>query len=171
MWRTRWIGSYESVGESMAEISTELKDVINDKETLKVIATTDENGNPHIAFKGTLHVEDEDLVFYDLLQSSQINKNLVSSIWFGRKVAINILSKDKRSFLITAKPKKSITAGRKFEEAYVSLKDRNPDGDLNAIWYFEPETVEEKTFAYRKAKEEKEFPILKHLDRLVKEES
>ncbi|MCR4895744.1 MAG: hypothetical protein K5891_03095 [Lachnospiraceae bacterium] len=154
----------------MAEISRELADIINDKESLKVIATTDAQGNPHVVFKGTLHTEGQDLVFYDLLQSSQVNKNLVSSIWFGRKVAINILAKDKRSFLITAKPRRSVTAGRVFEEVYASLKDRNPDGDLNAIWYLEPEHIEEKTFAVRRAEEEAAFPILKHLDRLVKEE-
>lgn len=153
----------------MSVISEELREIIEDPGTLKVIAATDRDGVPHVVFKGTLHVEENNFVFYDMLQSSQINKNLVSSIWYDKKVAINILSKDFRSFHIIGTPEKSVTAGKNFEGIYQSLREKRGDVDLNAIWYIKPEEIKEVTFKVRKAEEEENFPLLKHLDRIVKE--
>lgn len=152
----------------MSLISEELRKIIQEPETLKVISATDKNGVPHVVFKGSLHVEDDKFVFYDLLQSSRINKNLVSSIWYDKKVAINILSKDFRSFHIVGVPEKSVTAGKYFEGIYQSLREKRGDVDLNAIWYIKPEEIKQVTFKKRKAEEEENFPLLKHLDRIVR---
>lgn len=148
-------------------ISNELKAIISNKDTLKALASIDKNGVPHIVYKGTLHInEDGNLEYYEILESAQSNKNLVHSIWFDKKVAVNILSADRKSFEIVGKPLKSITAGRYFEEKYVSVREKFGDVDLGAIWIIEPETVKEETFAVRKREEEEQYPILKHLDRL-----
>lgn len=154
----------------MVEISEELIEIINEPQTLKVIAVNDRDNVPHVAYKGSLHVEENQLIFYDLLQSSQINKNLVNAIWFDNKVAINILSKEKRSFHIIGKPIKSVTAGKEFEKVYVSLQEkRGKDSDLNAIWYIEPIEIKEITYSVRKTEQKEKFPILMHLDQIVKE--
>ena len=148
-------------------ISKELKDIIADPGTLKVLATIDKHGVPHVVFKGSFHVnEDGNLVYYEILESVQSNKNLVHSIWFDKKVAINILSKDKQSYEIVGKPLKSITAGREFEQTYIALQQSKGDVDLAAIWIIEPEQVKNETFSVRVAEDEEKYPILKHLDRL-----
>lgn len=151
----------------MSILSDELKNIINDTETLKVIATVNRDGIPHVAYKGSIHVEEDEIVFYDLIQSSQVNKNLVNSIWFDGKIAINILSKDKRSFLIIGKAVRSVTAGRNFEKIYVDLQEKKGrEVDLSAIWYIEPISVREETYEKRREQEEEKYPYIRHLDRV-----
>lgn len=153
----------------MAEILTQkIKDAIADAESLKSIATVDKNGVPHVVYKGSLHINKEgNLEFYDILESSKINQNLVYAIWFGKKVAVHILTKDKKSYEITGAPLKSVTSGREFEEVYQKLLERNPKGDLNAIWTIVPENVREETFAVRVKESAEQYPVLGHLDRFV----
>jgi len=145
--------------------------VINNPKSLKAVATVSREGVPHVAYKGSLHIEDDFLVFYDFIQSSQINKNLVNTIWFNGKVAINVFLEEegeKYSYLITGKPVKCVTAGRKFEELYIQLQDKyGPEMDLSAIWYIEPENVRDETFKSRKIEEEEKYPYIKHIDRLL----
>lgn len=151
----------------MSALNKQVIEIINEPETLKSVATVNREGVPHVAYKGSLHVENEFIVFYDLIQSSQINKNLVNTIWFDGKVAISILSKEKRSFLIIGKPVKCVTAGKKFEEVYVELQDKKgKEVDLSAIWYIEPLSVREETYEKRRNEEEKKFPYIRHLDRV-----
>ena len=151
------------------KLSKKVVEAINDVESLKSIATVDKNGVPHVVYKGSLHLDnDGNLVFYDIIESSQINKNLVYAIWFNRKVAINILSKDRKSYLIIGTPKQSVTSGRAFEEVYKKLQEKRPDGDLNAIWTIIPESEKEETFSVRVEESAREFPILGHLDRFAK---
>lgn len=151
----------------MSVLSKELIEIINDKETLKSIATVNRDGIPHVAYKGSLHVEGDQIVFYDLIQSSQINKNLVHAIWFQKKVAISLLTKDKRSFLILAKPIKSVTAGKEFEKIYIDLQEKKgKEVDLSAIWYLEPIRIKEETYSVRRKEEEEKYPYIRHLDRV-----
>lgn len=153
----------------MAGILTEeVKAAIADKDTLKSIATIDKNGIPHVVYKGSLHVDsDDNLEFYDILESSKINQNLVYAIWFGKKVAVHILTSDKKSYEIIGSPVKSVTSGREFEEVYKNLLERNPNGDLNAIWTIEPESIREETFSVRVQESARDYPVLGHLDKFV----
>lgn len=156
----------------MSVLNEEIIRIINDRKSLKSIATVSRDGIPHVAYKGSLHTEGENLVFYDLIQSSQINKNLVHAIWFGKKVAINILQETedgRRDYLIIGHPEKCVTAGKAFEETYRKLQEKmGKDIDLSAIWYLTPESVRDETYRSRKEEEEKKFPYIKHLDRLTK---
>lgn len=83
----------------MADILTsEVRELLVQPGTLKSIATVGKDGIPHIVYKGSLHAEGDKLVFDEILESSQNNKNLVYSHWFGKKVAVNILGSDKTSY-------------------------------------------------------------------------
>jgi hypothetical protein len=110
-----------------------------------------------------------DLVFYEVLESSQTNRNMVAGIWFHQKVAVNILTPEKKSYQIKGSVKKAITSGRRFEEAYQSIRSKLGDVDLGTIWIIEPEEWKEETFRIRMAEDEEAYPLLKHLDRIVKE--
>lgn len=150
-------------------ISKKLKEIIAAPDTLKVLGSVDKNGIPHVVFKGSIHVNEEgNLVYYEILESAKSNQNLVHSIWFNKKVAVNILSGDKQSYEIIGKPLKSITAGKEFENIYIALRESKGDVDLAAIWIIEPESVRNESFAVRIAEDEEKYPILKHLDRLYK---
>lgn len=155
----------------MAIIIEEIQQYINAEDTVKVVASIDKNGIPHVVFKGSVHVNaDGNLEFYEILESSRNNQNLVHSIWFDKKVAVGILTPDKKSYEIVGKPIKSITAGKTFEQVYVSLREKLGDIDLVAIWIIAPESVREETFKVRLQQQEDNYPILKHLDRLYKDQ-
>jgi hypothetical protein len=87
---------------------------------------------------------------------------------FDKKVAINILTKDGKSFKIVGRPLRSITCGKLFEKTYELLREKRGDVDLSAIWIIQPEEIREETFAVRIKEEEEAYPIIKHLDRFVK---
>lgn len=151
------------------KLSAEVKQAFADKDTIKAVATIDKNGVPYVVFKGSLHLTEEDLIEeYEVLESSQTNSNFVYSIWFDKTVSINLLTSDKRSYQIKVKPVKCITSGRYYENAYVQLRSSGKDIDLGAIWQFEPLEEKENTFAVRVKEDEEAYPLLKHLDRLVK---
>ena len=155
----------------MSILNRELTDIINNPSSFKSVATVSREGIPHAAYKGSLHVEGELLVFYDLIQNSQINKNLVNAIWYDKKVAVQVYLEDgadKKCFLIQGKPVKCVTAGKEFEKVYLSLQDKfGKDTDLSAIWYIEPEKVRDETLRSRKKEEEEKYPYIMHLDRIV----
>lgn len=154
----------------MKVITEEIENYIKQPTTLKSIATVSREGIPHVAYKGSLHIEEGKFVFYDMIQSSQTNKNLVHAIWYEKQVAINILTEDKRSFLIIGNPIKSVTAGKYFEKIYVELQEkRGKETDLNAIWYIQPISIREESYLKRKEEEETKYPYIKHLDRIVDE--
>lgn len=152
-------------------ISEELKNIIADEDTLKVVSTIGKNGVPHVVYKGSLHVnEDGNIEYYELLESAKDNQNFIYSLWFDKKIAINILSKEKKSFEIIGKPVRSITSGKKFLDTYAALKEtRGNSSDLGAIQIIQVEEIREETYTVRKKEDEEAYPILKHIDRLVKE--
>lgn len=149
-------------------IDNELKTLINDPSTLKVIASENVDGELHVVFKQSMHVNEAgDLEFYEIIESSQNNKNMVNSIWFDKQVAINILTADKRSFEIKGLVKKAVVAGAEFEKIYTQLTDKGYY-DLSTIWRIEPLSVEEKTFSKREEEEKEAHPHFRHLDQLLK---
>ncbi len=149
-------------------LSDDIKALLQEEDTVKAVASVDRDGNPHVTYKGSLHVnKDGNLEFYELIESSQTNKNLVSSIWFTQKVAINILGKDKRSYQIKGIPYKAIIAGREFQKHYELVQEQLGSIDLSTIWVIEPEEVIEESLEKRRLEEEKAHPLLGHLDRWV----
>lgn len=151
------------------KLSEEIKELFQDKNALKVLATTDEKGDPHVAFKNSFHINEEgQLIYLEIIETSETNRNLVSSIWFNRKVAVNILCANKKSYQIKGKPIKAIISGAIFEKYYKEVRSKFEDSDLSTVWIIEPEEIREETFKVRREKEEKEHLLLIHLDRLVK---
>lgn len=151
-------------------ISEEVKNVINAPDTVKVLATTDPQGVPHAVFKQSLHVnEDGNLEYYEIMETSQTNKNVTYGIWFDKQVSINVLAGDRRSFQIKGIPKKAIIAGAYFEKVYRELGEKRQDSDLSTIWIIEPRQIVEETFQKRLQEEEEKHPHILHLDRIAKE--
>src|SRR6266540_2037257 len=107
------------------QLGQEIIELLTDKETIKVLATTDQNGVPHVVLKQTFQLgEDGNLLYLELLESSRTNKNLVRSIWFKRKVAIALKGKNGQSFQIVGKPLKVVVAGPVFQEHYVKIREK-----------------------------------------------
>jgi hypothetical protein len=143
--------------------------LLQNPNTVKVLATTNEQGEPHVVVKQSLRLgEDGNIVYLELIESSQTYKNLTRSIWFNRKVAVTLVGQDGQSYQIKGTPIKCIVAGKFFEEQYSKIREKLADADLAAVWIIQPEEVINQTYSQRKAEEEIKHPFYRHLDRLAK---
>lgn len=96
----------------MEELTKEIIAYIEDPTTIKVIASKDRHGEVHVVVKDSLFVtEDGQIAYLEYLEGSQTNKNLTYSLWFKQKVAINIITKDNKSFLIKGVPHQALVNG------------------------------------------------------------
>jgi hypothetical protein len=153
------------------KINGELKTLIADPSTLKVIASVDMEGRPHVTVKGSLDVTDDgSLRYLEFFENSRTNKNLLASLWYEKQVAVNIVAADKRSFQIKGRVVRSVIAGREFEKQYVLAQTRDPQNDLSSIYIIEADEVIEQTYRVRREEEAKKNPLYVHLDRLTKQE-
>lgn len=150
-------------------LSKEVIEAIQDTQSIKVIASRDRHGDVHVVAKGSLSVTDEgQLYFLELLEGSQNNKNLIYSLWFNQKVAINIITTDRRSYQIKGVPVKSLVAGSEFEAFYESVVEKNPDNDLAAVYFIEPTEETEESYPVRREEHSRKHPLYLHLDRVAK---
>lgn len=151
------------------KLEKEIIDLITGDKTLKVLATSDKDGVPHVVFKGSINIDgDGNIVYLELLESSKTNSNLVNSIWFRKKVAVTVKSEEGRSVQIKGTPVRCLITGPVFEQYYKLVRKRNEENDLAAVWIIEPEEIREETYKVRKVEEESKHPLLLHLDRLSK---
>jgi hypothetical protein len=151
------------------EMSREIIDIMNNPESLKILATVNEQNVPHAVVKQTIRIaENSEIEYLELLESSTTYKNFVHSLWFHHPVAITVKGPGNTSFQIQGQPKKVIISGPVFEQNYVAIRQKLGDVDLAAVCIIEPISVADQTFAVRFADQEKSRPFFKHLDRLAK---
>lgn len=151
------------------DIGQELKELIKDKASVKVLATVDENGAPYIALKQSISIaEDGNIEYLELLEASQSYKNFTRSLWHDKKVSLSISGGNGLSYLIKGRPVKILVSGPVFEKHYVSIREKLGDVDLAAICVIEPEVIINQAYAIRFQQQEELAPIFKHLDRLAK---
>ncbi len=149
-------------------ISKEIKNAVNAPESLKCIASVSADGELHLVYKQSLHVnEDGNLEFYEYIESSQNNKNMVNSIWFNQPVVVNVLTADKRSFEIKGIAKQALIAGAKFERIYRQEIEKGRE-DLSTVWIIEIQKISEKTLKKQIEEETEKHPHFRHLDQLLK---
>jgi hypothetical protein len=152
------------------QLSEEVQQAILDKDSTIVIGSISKEGLPHVTVKNTVFIQDGRIGFYELLEKSQTQKNLVYSLWFDKKVAINIITKDKKSYQVKGVPYKAIVSGHIFEEAYLDVQTNiGEDIDLSSVWLIDVESQEEESFSVKRYQLETEYPYEVHLDRLAKE--
>ena len=149
-------------------LSKEIENAVNAPESLKCIASISADGELHLVYKQSLHVnEDGNLEFYEYIESSQNNKNMVNSIWFDQPVVVNVLTADRRSFEIKGIAKQALIAGAKFEQIYRQEIEKGRE-DLSTVWIIEIQKISEKTLKKRIAEETEKHPQFRHLDQLLK---
>ena len=159
---------YIGKGDNMSvTLTQEVIDVINGKETQKVLATVDKDGRVNVAFKGSLHYEDGLLVVNELLETSQTNKNLTYSLWFDKEVAAVFHGPGATEYQIKGIPRRVLIEGPVYEKAYVAALERNLENDLAGVWYIEPTEFRDLTLPVRLAEQKAKYPILGHLDKDV----
>lgn len=153
-------------------LSPEAAEAIRSKDSIKILATVGKEGSPHAVVKDSLTLlDDGTIAFYELIETSQTQKNLVYSIWFNKLAAITVVTPDGKSYQVKGIPGKVIIAGQRFLDAYAEVqKNIGPDIDLSAVWLIVPSEEREQTFPVRREIEESKHPYEIHVDRIVKEE-
>lgn len=154
------------------KITEEIKNIINDKRTLAVLSAVGKDGNPYAQAAHKIAVKDDGrIAVHQLLEKSQLQKNLVYSIWFSKKVSLLLTSKDGKQFHLYLKPYQAVVAGREFTKEYKKvLAEYGPDSDLSTIWLFDVESFASANYSDEKAREKEEHPYLYHMDKIVKGE-
>jgi predicted pyridoxine 5'-phosphate oxidase superfamily flavin-nucleotide-binding protein len=149
-----------------AALPAEVIELLKDRSTLKVLATTDAQGNPHAVTKGSLTVLDGFLVYREALESSQTNANVLGSLWFDKRVAVLIVGNNGHAYQIKGSPHRYVINGPLFKQHYLEARDRHGlDSDIAGVWLIIPEEIRNETFSARKVEEDKKHPFLRHLDR------
>lgn len=151
----------------MVKLPKEAVNIINDPESIKVLTTVDEEGNPHAAFKDDLTVlDDGNLAFGEVFEGSQTNVNLVRSIWFNKSVELTVRDRRGTTFQITGKPYRFAHAGPLFKKFYLAEREkRGADSELAGVWIIIPEHVRNETYEVRKKEEDERHPFFRHFDR------
>lgn len=151
----------------MVKLPKEAVELISDPESIKVLATVDEEGNPHVAFKdGLTMLDDGNLAFGEEFEGSQTNVNMVRSIWFDKNVELTVRSRSGTVFQITGKPYRYAHSGPLFKKFYLAEREkRGADSELAGVWIITPEKVRNETYEVRKKEEDEKHPFFRHFDR------
>lgn len=153
----------------VAVLNRDLIDLINKRNTIKILATTDEDGLARAEWKEYLTVNEEGkLQYLELLETARSYKNFVRSLWFDKNISITLLGENQESYLIIGKPEKIHISGELFEEQYIYIREELGDVDLAAVCVIEPISIFDTTLAKRIQSQDSDKPIFRHLDRLIK---
>lgn len=154
----------------MVSFPEELKKLLKKTDTVKVLGTVDEKGNPHVVIKDSMRLLDDGTIAYaEDFDSSRSNKNMVRSIWFDKLVSINVTDGEV-SYQITGKSVKCLITGPLFKEFLIKERERfGGDSDIQSVWIVSPIEVRNQTRMVRRKEEWNERPFFNiHLDRLKK---
>jgi hypothetical protein len=139
---------------------------LDDEGTIKIVVAVDDEGVPHPAVKQSLRAEEGHLVYLDFIESSRANRCMTGALWFERKISVLLLTADRRSFRIKARPVRAVTSTKRFEGYYREAKEKY-GLDLAAAWMLEPLEISEGTLQKRIEEEGRRRPYFEHLDRLA----
>lgn len=148
----------------MSLINEELKKLIEDKNTIKVVSSQNREGIINSAPKGSLEISgDNELTYVEVLESSKSYRNIVYSIWYDKKVSVLVVGADRETYLIHGHVKKILTCGSEYEEYYKRYQEAR-GFDIAAAVKLEIETVDNLNLAEKIKKQKEEHPFFTHYD-------
>ncbi|MGE5611053.1 MAG: pyridoxamine 5'-phosphate oxidase family protein [Bacillota bacterium] len=153
------------------ELNEEVIELLDREDSVKVLATSDEDGTPYAVVRPWLHRDGGKLVYLEPLESSRSNRNLVHALWFDRKVTVTVSDRDGRSWQIKGFPIKAHVCGPVFRRYYEQLRRLLGDVDLAAVWLIEPQELSNETLQTQQRHADEEHPFFRHLDRLTRQEA
>ncbi|MBI5376590.1 MAG: pyridoxamine 5'-phosphate oxidase family protein [Candidatus Schekmanbacteria bacterium] len=154
----------------MITLPEELKNILEKKETVKILGTVDKNGVPHVVLKDSMKLlDDGTLAYAEEFDSSKTSSNMVRSIWFDKPISMNIANGDD-SYQITGKPLRCLITGKIFQQFLISERKRDGGGpDIQAVWIIEPLEFKNQSRKARRDEEINKYPLYNtHLDMLKK---
>jgi len=155
--------------QANAVLSSEVIALVKSQQTVKVIATSDGEGVPHVVVKATIGVNDRgNLTLVELIESSATGRNLVRSIWYERTVSILAIGGDGHAVQIKGIPERAHVRGPVYRAAYEVFSKLYPGTDPAAVWEIRPIEVIDQSWQSRLADENRKHPYFLHLDKIAK---
>ena len=144
----------------MAELTKELMDALNDPETTKVLGTTDEDGCPHVVFKGSLiALDDGNIAYAELIETSLTQKNMLRNFWNKKPVAISVLNQKKKvNYQIKGEAYKFHIEGPVWDQFLERIWSRMPDANPSGVWEIIPLEVINQDYEIRLKEEMRRRP-------------
>lgn len=151
-------------------MSEELVVMFNDPKTIKVLASCNHTGEIHIEFCDQMYVHSDGYIYlFELIENSQQNKNILSALWFNKEVVASIHTRDGLSYQFTLLPYRAIISGTEFTKLYSWFQANIGNYDLSTVWVLNPTKIMETTISKQVEEQIQKFPMVNHLDRLLKE--
>lgn len=137
--------------------------------TAKVLATTGEDGTPHLTFSDDFYVaEDGRLLYLEFEEYSATNRNLVRSIWFSKRLTVQLRSAEGRAFQLHGVPWKALIGGPLYEQYYVLGRQQGRPTGLSTVWVINVDHVSDETPAVRALRDGDGRIPLVHLDSIAR---
>ncbi len=141
----------------MDRLPQEIMEILKDPDTIKVIATIGEEGNPHIVMKDSLEAIDEQTIAYlELIERSNTSKNMLRNFWDKKQVSIFIYNKKaKVSCQIKTEPYKYEWAGPLWDQFLTKLWQTMPDANPETVWVLKVKQVINEDYFVRREEQDK----------------
>ncbi len=159
----------------MASLPDEVLELLRDPASVKLLATVDPDGTPHLAIRPSLTVlENGELAFAEELDSSELSQDLVHAIWRDRRVTVGV-SLGATVWQIRARLWRCVITGPLLKRFLLLARaERGPDADISTVWVLRADDVRDDSPAVRRLEDASRRPNAgSHLDRasLVRREA
>ncbi len=142
------------------KLPDEVVEILNDPESIKVVATKDEEGIPHVVFKGFVGALDsETIAFAELIEDSRTMKNILRLLNLDEEkklIAINVFNPKKGvSYQIKGEPYQLEMDWPPWDMFLEMIWKWDKDADPVGVWLIKPKEFLEETYEVRKREEER----------------
>lgn len=153
------------------KIEDKLRKVLENERLIRVLISNGKEGKIHGSRIYRLKVLDNSrILYYEYLESSLTNKNLIYSLWFNKEIEIFAEDEAFHNYAIRGIPRKAIIEGSFFEAEYRKVQEEfNGQIDLSTIWEIEITNVEKSDLLELSKREQEMYPMIQHLDRIAKD--
>lgn len=140
-------------------IPENIKTLIENPNTVKTITTVDREGNPHsVPVNSCSIMDDGNIAFLMLLDTSQSQKNMLNCYWFKKNVSLLVVGDWSKgeAFQIKGLPYKLLTEGPIWDKYLDKIWKIIPDSDPSGVWLITPKEIRDQNyFARRKGEQER----------------
>ena len=96
------------------DIPDNVKSLLENPNNVKIVTTVDKDGNPHsVPVNSVMVMDDGNIAFMELLDTSRTQKNLLNCYWFKKDVPVLVIGDWAKgeAFQITCSAYKFLTEG------------------------------------------------------------
>ncbi len=146
----------------MVTLPEEIKEAFSHPDTVKTLTTVDEEGIPHTVIKDSKVLESGNIAYMELLGSSVTQRNMLRSLWWGKKlISLGIFNnKLKINFQIKAAPYKFWIHGDFWQQTLDEVWPKHPESDPEGVWELVPEEIRDQNFEVRMEETKQKNPTL-----------